>query len=86
MIRFDYGTRTFIIVCDHEDNYYCTYGMCTHEDVQLEDRFVVEATIECTKKLSIGDCTTGEVEMPPSCGNLCTYPTKVEGDRVFVEI
>ena len=23
VIRFDHGTRTYIIVRDHEDNYYC---------------------------------------------------------------
>ena len=86
VIRFDHGARTFIIVRDHEDNYYCTDGMCTHEDVHLEDGLVVEATIECPKHSSIFDCTTGEVETPPACENLCTYPTKVEGDRVFVEI
>ena len=86
VIRFDHGSRTFIIVRDHEDNYYCTDGICTHEDVHLEDGLVVEATIECPKHSSIFDCTTGEVETPPACENLCTYPTKVEGDRVFVEI
>ncbi|MCY4140809.1 MAG: Rieske 2Fe-2S domain-containing protein, partial [Rhodobacteraceae bacterium] len=35
VIRFDHGGRTFIIVRDHEDNYYCTDGLCTHEDVHL---------------------------------------------------
>ena len=29
VIRFDRDSRTFIIVRDHEDNYYCTDGMCT---------------------------------------------------------
>ena len=37
VIRFDHGARTFIIVRDHEDNYYCTDGLCTHEDVHLCD-------------------------------------------------
>lgn len=86
VIRFDHGSRTFIIVRDHEDNYYCTDGLCTHEDVHLSDGLVVEATIECPKHSSIFDCTNGEVETPPACENLHTYPTKVEGGRVFVEI
>ena len=42
VIRFDHGDRTFIIVRDHEDNYYCTDGLCTHEDVHLCDGLVVE--------------------------------------------
>ena len=86
VIRFDHGSRSFINFRDHKDYHYCTDGRCTHEDVQLEDGLVVEATIECPKHSPICDCTTGDVEMPPACENPCTYPTKVEGDRVFVEI
>ena len=84
--RFDHGGRTFVIVRDHEENYYCTDGLCTHEDVHLADGLVVEATIECPKHASVFDMTTGEVETPPACENLHTYPVRVEGGRVLVEI
>lgn len=86
VIRFDHGSRTFIIVRDHADNYYCTDGLCTHEDVHLCDGLVVEGTIECPKHSSIFDVTNGEVETPPACDDLSTYPTKVENGRVFVEL
>lgn len=86
VMRFDHGHRSFVIVRDHEDNYYCTDGLCTHEDVHLENGLVVGATIECPKHASIFDCTTGEVETPPACENLRTYPTKVENGRVFVAL
>jgi 3-phenylpropionate/trans-cinnamate dioxygenase ferredoxin subunit len=84
--RFDHGGRTFIIVRNHEDAYYCTDGMCTHEDVHLCDGLVVENTIECPKHSSIFNVTNGEVETPPACENLRTYPTRVEGGRVFVSL
>ena len=86
VIRFDHGSRTFIIVRDHEDNYYCADGLCTHEEIHLCDGLVVECTIECPKHSSIFDVTTGEVETPPACDDLKTYPVKVEAGRVFVEI
>jgi len=86
VIRFDHDDRTFIIVRDHEDNYYCTDGLCTHEDVHLSDGLVVENTIECPKHSSIFNMENGEVETPPACENLHTYATKVDGDRVFVDI
>jgi 3-phenylpropionate/trans-cinnamate dioxygenase ferredoxin subunit len=82
--RFDHGGRTFIIVRNHEDAYYCTDGMCAHEDVHLCDGLVVENTIECPKHSSIFNVTNGEVETPPACENLRTYPTRVEGGRVLV--
>ena len=86
VIRFDHGDRTFIIVRDHNGQFYCTDGLCTHEDVHLSDGLVVETTIECPKHASIFDVASGEVETPPACADLNTYPTKVETGRVFVEI
>ena len=86
VIRFDHDGRTFIIVRDHQDNYYCTDGLCTHEDVHLSDGLVVENTIECPKHSSIFNMENGEVETPPACENLHTYPTKVNAARGFVDI
>ena len=86
VVRFDHGQRTFIIVRNHEDVYYCTDGLCTHEEVHLSGGFVMENTIECPKHSSIFDVSTGEVETPPACEDLNTYPTRVENGRVFVEI
>ena len=86
VIRFDHDGRTFVIVRDHEGDYYCTDGLCTHEDVHLADGLVVENTIECPKHASIFDVRTGEVESPPACEDLRTYPTKVEDGRVLIEL
>ncbi|MCX7890419.1 MAG: MocE family 2Fe-2S type ferredoxin [Rhodobacteraceae bacterium] len=86
VIRFDHGGRSFIIVRNHRDEYFCTDGLCTHEEVHLADGMVVENTIECPKHSSIFDVTTGEVETPPACENLRTYRTRVENGRVLVEI
>jgi len=86
VIRFDNGDRTFIIVRDHEDNYYCTDGLCTHEDIHLSDGLVVERTIECPKHSSIFDVSTGEVDTPPACEDLRTYATRIVNGRVLVQI
>ncbi|WP_413718733.1 MocE family 2Fe-2S type ferredoxin [Silicimonas sp. MF1-12-2] len=86
VIRFDHGGRTFAIYRNHEGAYFCTDGLCTHEDVHLADGLVVENTIECPKHASIFDFTTGEVETPPACENLGTHPTRSENGRVLVEL
>ncbi|WP_238365707.1 MocE family 2Fe-2S type ferredoxin [Mesobacterium pallidum] len=86
VIRFDHEGRTYVVIRDHEDAFYCTDGLCTHEDVHLCDGMVVEATIECPKHSSIFDCRTGEVETPPACENLRTYPTRVAGGRVEIDL
>lgn len=86
VIRFDHGARTFAIYRNDADEYFCTDGLCTHEEVHLADGLVVENTIECPKHASIFDFSNGEVETPPACENLHTYPTKVEDGRVLIEI
>ena len=35
-----------VIVRDHEDNYYCSDGLCSHEEVHLSDGLVIEATTQ----------------------------------------
>ena len=86
VIRFDHAGRTFAIYRNHQDEYFCTDGLCTHEDIHLSGGLVVENTIECPKHSSIFDFTSGEVETPPACENLHTYRTRVEDGRVMIDI
>ncbi len=86
VIRFDHEGRTFAIYRSPNDEYFCTDGLCTHEEVHLADGLVMDYSIECPKHASMFDYRTGEVETPPACENLHTYPAKVDGGRVFIEI
>ena len=84
--RFDHGGKTFAIFRNDRDEYFCTDGLCTHEEVHLADGLVMENTVECPKHSSVFDFTTGEVSTPPACNDLATYRTRVENGRVMVEI
>ncbi len=86
VVRFDHAGRTFAIYRNHQDTYFCTDGLCTHENVHLADGLVMENTVECPKHSSIFNFTSGEVETPPACNNLRCYPTRVEDGRVLIEI
>lgn len=85
-IRFDHGGRTFALFRSPNDEYFCTDGLCTHEEVHLADGLVMEYSVECPKHASMFDYRSGEVESPPACEDLETYPTKVESGRVLVEL
>jgi 3-phenylpropionate/trans-cinnamate dioxygenase ferredoxin subunit len=85
-IRFDHDGRTFAIYRNDNGDYYCTDGLCTHEEVHLADGLVMENTIECPKHSSVFDFTTGVVETPPACEDLHTYPTRIDNGRVMIEI
>ena len=86
VIRFDYGGRTFAIFRSPDDKFYATDGLCTHEHIHLAEGLVMDNIIECPKHNGRFDYTTGAAKGAPVCVNLKTYPTKVEGARVFINI
>src|SRR5262245_10982363 len=86
VIRFDHGGRTLAIYRTDEDEYYATDGICTHERAFLPDGLLMGTIIECPKHNGRFDVRTGEAKGAPVCIDLKTYPVKVEGGRVFVQI
>ena len=86
LIRFDHGGKTYAIYRSPDDEYFCTDGLCTHEKVHLEDGLEMDYVIECPKHNGQFDYRTGEALRAPVCIDLNTYPVRVEGGRVFIEI
>ena len=86
VIRFDRGERTFAIYRSPDDQFFCTDGLCTHEQVHLADGLVLDYLIECPMHNGQFDYRSGEAKRSPVCENLGTYPVKVENGRVFVGI
>jgi len=84
VIRWDYGEHTFAIYHGTDGKFYCTEGLCTHEQVHLADGLVMENEIECPKHNGVFDYRSGEALRAPACDALKTFETKVEGGRVFV--
>jgi 3-phenylpropionate/trans-cinnamate dioxygenase ferredoxin subunit len=86
VIRFDHLDKTYAIYRSPEDEYFCTDGLCTHEQVHLADGLVMDHVIECPKHNGQFDYRTGEAKRAPVCVNLASYPVKVEGGRVFIQL
>ena len=86
LIRFDHGERTFAIYRSPDDEFFCTDGLCTHEDTHLADGLVMDYVIECPMHNGKFDYRTGEALGSPVCVNLRTYPVKIEDGYVFIEI
>ncbi len=85
IIRFDLGDKTFCIYM-LDDGFYATDGICTHEDVHLEDGLVMDNEVECPMHQGVFDIKTGEAVSPPACDNLKTYPVKVEQNNIYIQI
>ncbi len=84
VLRFDHDGKTYAIYRSPEDKYYATDGLCTHEKVHLADGLVMDNIIECPKHNGRFDYTTGAARGAPCIVNLKTYPTKIEGGKVFI--
>ena len=86
VIRFDHDGAVFAIYRSPDDRFYCTDGLCTHENVSLADGLVMDEIIECPKHNGRFDYRTGEAKAAPVCVNLRTYATKIENGRVLIEL
>jgi 3-phenylpropionate/trans-cinnamate dioxygenase ferredoxin subunit len=86
VMRFDHGALTLAIYRSADGEFFATDGLCTHEQVHLADGLVMGSIIECPMHNGRFDYRTGEAKGAPACVNLKTYPVKVEGGKVLVQI
>lgn len=86
VLRFDYGAQTFAVYRSARDEFFCTDGLCTHENVHLADGLVMDYIIECPMHNGQFDYRTGAAKRAPVCVDLKTYPTKVENGAVFIAL
>ena len=83
--RFDYEDKTYCIY-HIKDGYFVTDGMCTHEDVHLEDGLIMDNEIECPMHQGVFNIKTGKVIQDPPCDDLKTYDIKVENNKIYIQI
>jgi 3-phenylpropionate/trans-cinnamate dioxygenase ferredoxin component len=85
VLRFDFAGHSYAIY-RYADKVYATDGLCTHEKVHLCDGLVMEHVIECPKHNGRFDIRDGRALGAPVCVNLKTYPAKVEGGNILIEL
>ena len=85
ILRFDHEQKIYCIY-RLEDGFYATDGLCTHEEVLLEDGLVMDDEIECPMHQGVFNIKTGKVIMDPPCEDLKTYKLKVEDEQIFIEL
>jgi len=84
--RFDHEGHAYAIYRSPDNEYFATDGLCTHEQFHLTDGLVMDDIIECPKHNGRFNYKTGEAKGAPVCVNLKTYPVKVEGGTVYINI
>jgi Rieske [2Fe-2S] domain protein, MocE subfamily len=86
VIRFDHDGRAYAIYKSPQGEFFATNGVCTHEHAFLSDGLVMGDIIECPKHNGRFNYRTGEAKSAPACVNLATFPVRVEGGDVLVEV
>jgi 3-phenylpropionate/trans-cinnamate dioxygenase ferredoxin subunit len=70
------------------DGFYATEDTCSHAQTSLSagDIDLEECTIECPYHASLFDIRTGMPLSPPASAPVKTFPVRIEGDEVFVDV
>lgn len=67
-------------------DYYATSNICTHAFAMLSDGYVEGDCIECPLHQQLFRIATGEAVEGPAEEDLKTFPVKVEGEDILVEV
>lgn len=59
---------------------------CTHAEASLSEGDVFDTEVECPLHGAIFDLVTGEALTLPATRPVATYPTRVEGGTVLVQV
>jgi 3-phenylpropionate/trans-cinnamate dioxygenase ferredoxin subunit len=86
LIRFDHAGYTYAIYKSPEGEFFATDGICTHERTCLADGLVMGNVIECPKHNGRFNYKTGNGLGAPIINDLRTYPAKVDGSDVWIDV
>ncbi len=65
---------------------YATDNICTHGNARLCDGFLDGHEIECPLHQGKFDIRSGKAMCAPLTDDIRTYPVKIDGNRVFVDL
>jgi naphthalene 1,2-dioxygenase ferredoxin component len=65
---------------------FATDGICTHGNARLCNGFVENGEIECPLHQGRFDIRTGKAQCEPLTEDLRTYPVRIDGGQVWVQL
>jgi 3-phenylpropionate/trans-cinnamate dioxygenase ferredoxin subunit len=82
MVQVD-GTNILLV---RQDGLYALQGTCSHDYFELDKGFLTADSITCALHFSRFDLATGDSLDPPAELPLVSFPVRVEGDQIVLEI
>ena len=75
-----------LLICHTAEGFYAVENTCTHDDGPLEDGWLEDNAIECPRHGARFDVTTGKVLCLPAAVPIRSYPVRVEGEEIKVDV
>ncbi|MGY8635489.1 non-heme iron oxygenase ferredoxin subunit [Bradyrhizobium sp. 14AA] len=69
-----------------DGNYFATSNICTHANGLLSCGQIVDGYIECPLHFGLFEVATGKAQGAPVTRDLATFPVRIEGTRVLVQL
>jgi len=65
---------------------YATDDICTHAYASLSEGYIEDGCVECPLHAGLFDIKTGKAQGVPVTEDIKTFPVRIEGDDVYIEI
>ena len=75
-----------IAVCNVDGAFYAIDDVCTHDEASLEQGFLEDHEIECARHGARFDVRTGDVTALPAVVPIDTFPIRVDGDDIELDV
>ncbi len=82
-----------VIIGDHkiaiynlDGTFYATDDTCTHAYASLAEGYIEDDCVECPLHAGVFDIKTGKAQGVPVVEDIKTFPVRVEGEDIYVEV
>ena len=75
-----------IAVCNVDGEFYAIDNVCTHDEGSLDQGELIGSEVECPRHGARFDVRTGEVIQEPAFLPIDTFPIRVNGDKIEVDV
>ena len=74
------------LLCNVDGSFYAVEDVCTHDGGPLDQGTLEGCRIRCPRHGALFDVTTGAALTLPAVVPLGTFPVRVEGEDVFIDV
>jgi naphthalene 1,2-dioxygenase system ferredoxin subunit len=75
-----------IALCQFEDKVFAFDNICSHEEACFSDGMVTGDEVECPLHLARFCIRTGEYLSSPATKDIDTFPVKIEGTSIYIQV